>query len=131
MLRKFLRLIQEIDYFFSKLVYAVFPKQYPRSGTCHKTGVCCRNIGVVAPRWVFASPLATRWVIGWYQYVNEFFFKALYADEQVFVFGCPYLKDNLCSRHAHRPPICRAYPQAGFFTRTATFATCGFHFLKR
>ncbi len=131
MLRKFLRALQEVDYALVRLVEWPFPKKYQRRGQCHKTGVCCRNIGVVAPDWVFRSRAATRMVQWWYEYVNEFYLKQIEADEQVFVFGCPYLKENTCSRYASRPPICRNYPQGGFFTRPATFQTCGYHFQKK
>ena len=128
MLRSFLKLIQEVDHWLTQLTLDIFPKRYQRKGSCERTGVCCRNIGIVGPRWIFASPLAKKIVVWWYEYVNEFYLKTIQPDEQVFIFGCPYLKENLCSRHATRPPLCRRYPAAGFFLKPATFKTCGFRF---
>lgn len=131
MLRSLLRAAQEVDNFFTRLVYQVFPKRYRRSGRCRRTGVCCRNIGIAAPLWIFNSRPARRLVTWWYQYVNEFFLKGIYPEEQVFIFGCPYLKENQCSRYRRRPPICRNYPSGGFFLKPATFKTCGFQFKVR
>ena len=128
MLRKILRFIQLLDYLLTRFVYSVFPLRYRRHGHCRKTGVCCHSIGIVAPAWILESRAALRLVIAWYEYVDEFFIKGVYPAEQVLVFGCPYLKENICSRYASRPPLCRSYPQGGFFTKPATFPTCGFSF---
>ena len=131
MLQKFLRGLQEADYLLSRLASLPFPKRYTRQGACGRTGVCCRNIGVVAPGWVFQRKLFKGIVQWWYEYVNEFYIKQVLPDEYVFVFGCPYLKDNQCSRYASRPPICRHYQNGGFFVKPATFPTCGFRFVAR
>ena len=109
------------------LSYFVPEKQtYEISGECNKCGKCCENI--------YSAYMYTEKE---FEFMKKIFpsYRRFYIKEKDkygnFIFGCKYLKDNLCSVYEKRPRLCRKYPQK----RLAVYAEmpdgCGYKIVKK
>ncbi len=93
-----------------KFVYTkILRKKYYRNGHCRCCGRCCQHIYVkhgkhmVRDRKQFEKLQLLHRFYTYLDIVGE--------DESGLIFTCRMLKDNKCSIHLTRPPICRRYPQ--------------------
>ena len=131
-LRTFLRILRDIDGFFTWVSRLVLKPKYEIVGKCLKRGLCCHNIGVYLVDGIWKRPALKRWVVGWYEFVYNFEFKGENQDARVLVFKCKYLVNNACSIYFKRPYICRQFPSPPrFFLAPQMLPGCGYGFRER
>ena len=109
------------------LSYFVPEKQtYEITGECNKCGKCCENI--------YSAYMYTEKEFEFMKKIFPSYHRFYIKGKDKFgnfVFGCKYLKDNLCSVYEKRPGLCRKYPQK----RLAVYAEmpdgCGYKVIKK
>lgn len=130
-IRFFLRLLRDIDGFFSTVTAGLFKKNYKIAGACKKRGVCCQNIAIYLSDGFWKYPLLKMLAISWYQFVYNFSYKGFEPNHKVIVFSCNYLKNNgTCGIYKTRPFICRNYPVVRFFEKPELLPGCGYKIQK-
>lgn len=123
----FFRVLAIIDYYLEKVVGVFFKKKWKIAGSCKKDGRCCRDIGIIAEKWIINNKYLLKLVTWWYTKVHPFYFKYYVENEDALIFGCTKLNDNgSCSIYKKRPPICRKYPVVNYFKKPVLFEGCGF-----
>ena len=123
-IRTFLRTIRDIDGLLTAVVNRIFKRSYTVTGACKKRGICCQNIAIgIHPRLAGIK----KWIISYYEFVYNFEFITYLPRDNVLLFRCLYLKNNLCQIHWKRPYICRQYPNNRLFHTPSTIPGCGYH----
>lgn len=105
--------------------------QYVRMGSCQKSGVCCKMIGIGFPRYWLKS----RWIvktIHWYmRFIHNFYPQGTTVDKML-VFECRNLTpDNSCGIYPFRPKICREFPFVTLSSHSKLYKGCGYWFIER
>ncbi|MGE4169111.1 MAG: YkgJ family cysteine cluster protein [Candidatus Margulisiibacteriota bacterium] len=127
LLRSLLRLIRDIDGFFTYIAYRFLPKKYALDGGCLQRGVCCKNIAVYLSKSYWENEKLMRLAQWWYEFVYNFELRFIEEDSRVLIFKCRYLTpENRCGIYWRRPYICRNYPNFGFFEKPVFLPGCGF-----
>jgi len=129
-IRFLLRVIRDCDGVLRGLSEKPYKKQFVRTGSCKKRGVCCHNIAVHLSSGFWKAKPFRRFVIAWYELVYNFKLKQELRSESVLIFKCHYLKENRCSIYHKRPAICRNYPEAQYFGEPITLPGCGYQFKR-
>jgi Fe-S-cluster containining protein len=105
--------------------------QFVRKGSCQKTGMCCRNIGIQIPASWAKHPRVVRAFQRWYSFVHRFQPKGVLRGN-LLIFDCAHLRpDHTCGIYPFRPKLCREYPVKTLFGRVELFKGCGFWFVER
>jgi hypothetical protein len=122
------QLIRDIDGVFTWATTLWHPKQ-PIYGACKKRGVCCKNIAVGVSKRLNSTPILLKIINGWYTFVYNFTLKGWVKDEQLMIYSCNYLKNNMCSIYWRRPLICREFPRSKRIGNTL-MPGCGYSLTK-
>ncbi len=123
-IRTLLRCIRDIDGLLTAVISRLFKRSYQVSGSCKKRGICCQNIAIgIHPR----LKKIKQWIVKYYEFVYNFQFITYLERDNVLLFRCLYLKNNLCQIHWKRPYICRQYPHHRLFHTPSTMPGCGYH----
>lgn len=126
LLRTGLRAIRDIDGFFSTYTRRIFPQKFTLSGRCRQDGRCCQCIAIYLSDEYWQSARLKRWIVLWYEFVNNFEFLQEEADLQYLVFRCHYSKNGHCQIYWRRPFLCRNYPLRRYFDEPIFLPDCGF-----
>ena len=119
-------IIRVLDGCLAQFVQVPSHPNYQVEGDCKKRGVCCQNIVVCPSSIVWKSWVGRKLQIIWYRLLYRFVNTVEDHDDQVLVFRCLYLKNNLCSIHHRRPYICRDYPASRSFHKPDLLPGCGY-----
>ncbi|MBQ2644998.1 YkgJ family cysteine cluster protein [bacterium] len=109
------------------LSYFVPERQsYEVTGKCIKCGKCCKNIYSA----YMYSEQEFEFMKKIFPSYRRFYIKR--RDEKGnFIFGCQYLKNNLCSVYEKRPRLCRSYPQKRLAIYSKMPDGCGYKVEKK
>ena len=116
-----------IDYWITKHVDRIlFKKRFQLNGHCIQCKSCCRDIGVVMPRF-FNNRWVRGFVITWASNINDFYFKDVNPERKILIFGCRHFNEERgCLNYKRRPAICRAYPFVRYFEKPILMPGCGY-----
>ncbi len=109
------------------LSYFVPEKQdYEVKGSCNKCGKCCETL--------YAVDMKDEKEFKFMQFIFPSYKRFYIKGKDSFgnyVFGCKYLKDNLCSVYDKRPLICKKYPQKKLSFYAKMPEGCGYYVEKK
>lgn len=69
-----------------------------------------------------------RWVIRFYEAVNDFEFLEYISEEEVLLFTCQHFdaQARRCKAYRNRPALCRSYPAVAYFDPPVLLPACGY-----
>jgi len=121
-----------IDVGAQRAIRLVFRPRWRLTGSCQRTGGCCRYIsqhtssgGLLFGR---AADRLLRW---WATEVSGFYvrdFDVVDGEQAgVVVYSCRHLTvAGTCSNYALRPTLCRLWPRVDFFSKPSLLKGCGY-----
>ena len=110
--------------------------EFIRQGSCANTGQCCRNLGILYPKFWDHIPGLVSFLKWWHGMRYNFLYLGTRENgenkEGMLVYECQYLtKENLCGIHRYKPKLCRDFPSTTLWGYPKLHKGCGYYFQHR